>query len=447
MQSLKAMPHLSPHGSTVHIYRSLPDQSHFKMSADETTNILEAPEEVDKLPGGEETDSTETDQLLSKVENVSCRRPRLVEPVLFLFAFGYFSFTLLIQQFLKHRMDEMYSPFQVHVSKENVNPHHQYNDTYKDYSTIISWSNYNSQFIMDYFTLEASSQAAYQYSLLVVFRSIPPCFTGLIICSCTDTIGRKIGLLLPVIGGIIRSIVYLIVVIYQLPLQWLYIAEFVDGVLGDHLVLLGCSYAYISDTAASGQLVFRFLIANSVYLTAGSIANFVSGYAVEVVGFEFAFTLPLITLGLALLYILIILPESLHEERRKEFSLSSILTSLVHSLVIVHQSGETRQERIANCSLLGGAIIGSFVYTGNLDLLTMYVQGPPFSMSPAQIGLMFGLSSIISVVIQPIYGRILQMFMSDELISVTMAITSVIQLLLTGLSGTSTQVFTGKFQS
>lgn len=367
-----------------------------------------------------------------------CKRPKLVEPVVFFYGFGFYSFMQLTQIYLKYRMGELYLPSGGHVLlwKKELDV---FDDKYENV-TMMNWPSNGS--LWDYFSAEASSQAAYQSSLFALFRCIPPCFSGIVICSCTDTFGRKFGLLMSAIGGIIHSVIYVIVVTKHLPLQWLYVAEFADGIMGEHLVFLGCSFAYMSDTIVQDSLVLRFLIADSVLFSAAAIGNVVIGVTVELCGFVFSFVMALTAYLVTFSLIVFILPESLHAKQRKPFSILGVTRNFVDGCKAVLCT-KTTWKRIPNCLLLIGTFIAMMSFTGVLNLVTIYAQGPPFSMSPSSIGFMIGLLSILCSLIQPVMGKIMKLFMTDEILLVVMSIVSAGVFFMMGMSDGSTELFAG----
>ncbi|ELU05221.1 hypothetical protein CAPTEDRAFT_135212, partial [Capitella teleta] len=101
---------------------------------------------------------------------------------------------------------------------------------------------------------------------MALFRCIPPIFTSILICGSTDSFGRRFGLCLPIIGGILRALCYLTVEVAGLQLEWLFLGELIDGLFGEHLTFFACSTAYISDVASKESLVLRVIICSTMYI-------------------------------------------------------------------------------------------------------------------------------------------------------------------------------------
>uniref|UniRef100_X2B9C9 Uncharacterized protein n=1 Tax=Capitella teleta TaxID=283909 RepID=X2B9C9_CAPTE len=112
---------------------------------------------------------------------------------------------------------------------------------------------------------EISTEAAYLSTKITLFREIPPVFLTLIYCSYTDTVGRKFGIIVPAIGGLLNSVTYLLVEYYQASLDWLYLGNFFEGISGGHLTLVGSGFAYVYDTIKPGTVSFRFTLYQSVF--------------------------------------------------------------------------------------------------------------------------------------------------------------------------------------
>lgn len=369
-----------------------------------------------------------------------CCAPNFIEPMAFFYGFAYFSSMELTQVYLKSRMNEEINSRLHSTGQEKLEPSVLGNFLYM---YVMLKGNSSS---VDNLQVDASSHAAFYSTLLALSRCIPPCITSLIICACTDVVGRKFGLVLPMIGGLIRGIIYLHVVIYQLPLEWLCVGEFLDGFLGEHTVFQGSICAYASDINHSDHFVMKFLITNSIISISASIGELVTGFTIEYFGFFYTLMLPVAAYFLALLYTLLLLPESLREKDRKSFSLTRVFEKISDGFETVSHPKEGPWKRATNYLLFTSAFIIIFTFSSHNVLLTIYAQGSPFLMNPAYIGFMLSLCAIIGSVTQPLLVRILKYCISDEILLFMLGIMSSAVFLMIALSDTALHLFIGKHQ-
>lgn len=368
--------------------------------------------------------------LLLNQENVKrtyCHplRPKFVEPVVLLFGFAYFFYSPLVLLFLNSRMRELY------------NPHVQYGDAQ------MNETDFNNS--VDFLTAVVSSKAASFFSTLSLFRCVPPCITGLIICSCTDAFGRKLGLAITIFGGVIRGIVFLSVEHLHLPLEWMYVGELLDGIMGEHIVFIGCSMAYLADVVDHTHIVVRSVIFNSIFYIAATSGNVLTGITVENLGFTAAFVIGFSNYVFGLLYVIFILPESLEDEHRKKFSCAGVTKNIANSVLIFFQSEE--KNRTAMRLLFVGFFIAMLIYPASLDVLNLYAQGPPFAASAKSVGLLLASSCVGCIIIPPILGKTLKVCLSDNMLLVASALMGILNFLSLGFCSTLTELFIGNFNS
>ena len=93
--------------------------------------------------------------------------------------------------------------------------------------------------------------------ILTLVTDILAIFSTLIICSYTDVIGRKIGIILPLLGYLGRMVVYIITMYLDLPIQYLFIGAIVDGLCGSTPTITGSSFAYLTDITTAESRTFR----------------------------------------------------------------------------------------------------------------------------------------------------------------------------------------------
>ena len=169
------------------------------------------------------------------------RLPYLVEPLAILYSFSTFGFVSLNSEYVYSRIRD--SSNDTLLYEQGYSAYYSYNpytapfaakytthasDDYYNYTTIYTGDpeDYDDWKV----TLEKmegyiSSKASVWVMYLSLARGIPPIVTILLILTYTDVNGRKLGLVLPTVGGMIRALTYTVVEWHQLPLSCLVIGK------------------------------------------------------------------------------------------------------------------------------------------------------------------------------------------------------------------------------
>lgn len=288
-----------------------------------------------------------------------------------------------------------------------------------------------------------SEHAALLSSRFSLFRCIPLCLTTLIICSCTDWYGRRLGIIIAILGSLLRCSVFLIVEVCQLDLKWIVVGEVFDGLSGHDAAFIGSALAYTSDLVCGANLVFRYLVLNSIAFLAGAVASFSIGAAITHLGFSCALCLIIGSYALALLYSTLILSESLPQEIRHRVSVKNTLVQCLRSFRVFTRERKNKSDKIFMILLaVGGSIMG-FCITSLLDLNTAYLQGPPFYMDPDGIGNVIGIVCITVVLVPPLLGKFLKLFLSEALMIVVISASYSLVFIWMGLCKNTLQIFIG----
>lgn len=72
--------------------------------------------------------------------------------------------------------------------------------------------------------------------------------------------GRKTPINISLFGFVILTACYVIVVNFNLPLQFMLIGHIISGLLGDYGNLAGCSFSYLSDITTPEQRTLRMAV-------------------------------------------------------------------------------------------------------------------------------------------------------------------------------------------
>ena len=338
----------------------------------------------------------------SPTPRISCsRRPYLVEPALILYYFGFLALVSLNSQYIHHRMEK------------DVNETLVSNSVYlllSPYTAPAIGSNYNfsghglqmnasDDWVVTMDTIQAwvSSSASKWVLYLALARGLPPVFCILIILSYTDTHGRILGLALPCLGGFIRALSYVIVERYNLSISFLLIGNLADGFCGYHLTFVATSYAYLADVVEADARSFRFTLMNSGSALAGALSLVAVGHMIQGLGWLLSFSLCAAIYVSSLMYIILLLPETVVKTNKDVSMWRKCKDSLETFKVYL----VPRQERYGQQKLVVSFICSALFLLGGValvDLYALYLLGPPFYFSSVQTGNFLFSFAILGVV-------------------------------------------------
>ena len=156
----------------------------------------------------------------------------------------------------------------------------QFNSTYCE----ILYKTKNETFKGDQdFVQKKTSQWAIYNSIV---RAVPSIVTTLVSVVWLDRFGRKPILVLPLIGGVIISISYIVNSYYvELSIFWLFFGSFLDGLCGQFALIIAVSFSYLADTTLPEQRTRRTILLESMSFTGGLISEITSGLLLQYYGF------------------------------------------------------------------------------------------------------------------------------------------------------------------
>ncbi|XP_061434916.1 lysosomal proton-coupled steroid conjugate and bile acid symporter SLC46A3-like [Lethenteron reissneri] len=107
---------------------------------------------------------------------------------------------------------------------------------------------------------EAQEQTSQFYLYLSLSGFVPIMAAGLALGALSDNHGRRVALMLPLVGDILSTVIFILIVHFELPLWVLYISNVLTSFLGGTTTLLGISFAYVADTTTKVTRLPRRLL-------------------------------------------------------------------------------------------------------------------------------------------------------------------------------------------
>ncbi|XP_078695569.1 proton-coupled folate transporter-like isoform X1 [Branchiostoma floridae x Branchiostoma belcheri] len=127
--------------------------------------------------------------------------------------------------------------------------------------------------------LKAQAETSQWQLYLTLAQAIPAAISTVALGTLSDTYGRKVGLFVPLIGGMLSSIAGALIVNFSFPLEVMLAGNFLYGVMGGWTAMFsGCS-AYIADITDPGkQRTFRVAVMESAVGISSLVGEIGTGY-------------------------------------------------------------------------------------------------------------------------------------------------------------------------
>ena len=151
-------------------------------------------------------------------------------------------------------------------------------------------------------------------SWMLYFRmatTFPSMVAAMIFGPCSDKVGRRYILMLPLVGGVFESCALILNSYYN---QWdvsaIFFGVVVSGFFGGYAAVLMAVFAYISDVSTESSRTLRVSLLEAMVFLGGASGELVGGVLVDHAGFFIAFSFACGVHAFNLLYVVIVLEES-----------------------------------------------------------------------------------------------------------------------------------------
>ena len=297
------------------------------------------------------------------------KRTIIIEPVIFLYAAFSLTMVPMSEQFVYMKMAEKYGVDPLVATKGNSSQLGPCGNT----------SGPNSTFQIIQTIQEDSSQWLLYLSVAV---SVPSIFSIIFIGTYSDVGGRKIAILLPSIGGMLKAIVFLIVIYLNLDVEFLLIGYVLDGLSGSQMCLYMAGFAYIADVTTEKDRSFRITVLEATIGIAAATCQVGVGYWIRLTGFFQPFIFILVLAVLNMIYVIFFVPETI--KRTPGTRVCGTDTYCKIFRLYFTDDGTGKRWKLA--FLLAVVFSISFVMVSLPDVLSLFMLDAPLCFDSVLIG-------------------------------------------------------------
>ncbi|XP_062262315.1 lysosomal proton-coupled steroid conjugate and bile acid symporter SLC46A3 isoform X2 [Platichthys flesus] len=308
----------------------------------------------------------------------------LVEPVVAMYAFSSFLIYPLIQQYVYRRLWEDLT-----------------NTTYptSDNSSRCGDSSSNHSSYND----EVQRQASLFSLYTELFSTVPSMIVTLMLVAYSDRGGRKIAIIMPLVGTLLYSLSFLAVSYFELNIYLLIASSLVSALFGGLGTFLGGCFAYVADLCEDGQQkTLRMAGLDMMIGLLAGMASISTGYFLRAAGFNWPFVTSALIQVLILLYAIFILEETVKKPPADAFiqegsTQHSALKQMTYGVYEMFTGASRRCKTILTLLMLIFTSF-SFAYVGGISLMTLYTLNKPLCWNEILIGYGSALSTTVFLV-------------------------------------------------
>ena len=195
-----------------------------------------------------------------------------------------------------------------------------------------------------------------------IASTFPSMLAVIILGPCSDKIGRKFVMVLPLIGGCIGAAAMIVNAYYiHLHVSYMLIGSIISGFFGNFAMVLMAVFSYMADITTAKNRTLRVTILEAMVFVGGCLGEIVGGLMVDNVGFYVTFCVVLGVNAINLLYVVICIPEVYFPEKKSSFSdVICNCKDVANAVVIFAKKRAGKQQRMLVillfsffCSLIG----------------------------------------------------------------------------------------------
>nr|XP_006822148.1 PREDICTED: proton-coupled folate transporter-like [Saccoglossus kowalevskii] len=251
-----------------------------------------------------------------------------------------------------------------------------------------------------------------------VLGILPSVVTSMFICSWSDTVGRRLPMLIPSFGATLGSIILILSSVFMhLPYQLIVVNNILVGLGGGFGTLNALTMSYITDITDTTNRTKRIGIVHAMIFLGGTLGLVTGGIVLDKFGYAAVYILYL-SLHLSLqLYVIMWIKESLQSKPHDGASgepqkvRCGGLCNLenprrVFSVTFKKRSGNKRKHLLI---LICINMLVILCVSGQMDLIVLFTKHSPLSWSGSLIGSYLATNNILTslslLVVFPIYMK------------------------------------------
>ncbi|KAH3844693.1 proton-coupled folate transporter-like [Dreissena polymorpha] len=318
----------------------------------------------------------------------------------------------------------------------------------KEFNTTVCQNLDNKSFASEEDIVQKNTSTWLLYSNITM--GIPALLTVLLLLGpWGDRVGRKVPVILPIIGAILSNVSNLVNSVYMsAPLGYLLIGNFCSGIFGGYIGALMSMYTYVAHISSPEYRTIKIGILEAMIFLSGTLGTATSGVMLDRTSYVFVFSLMTGLLIVLLVYTCLwvdnIKPEN-DSQSEGPANGCGLLLGVLKDVVMCVYNGRHNKNFLNLVLLTLTLFLLMLVMVGENDIILIYTRYHPFEWSQTTLGLFKGTESFLRgmgmLLLMPLCKKVFGM--QDTSVMLAGLISKSIALLFIGLSSNTAMMFAG----
>ncbi|XP_077402426.1 lysosomal proton-coupled steroid conjugate and bile acid symporter SLC46A3 [Vanacampus margaritifer] len=307
----------------------------------------------------------------------------LVEPVVAMYAFSTYLTYPLVLQYVYRRL-----------WKQLTNSSYPISDNTSTCASANASDHDNHTFYFQEVQEQASLFSLYSQ----ILSAAPSLLVTLLLVAYSDRAGRKVAIVLPLVGTLLYTLSLLLVSYFELNVYLLVGASLLSALFGGLGTFLGGCFAYVADLSGGGgrRMTLRIAGLDMMIGLLSGVAALSTGYFLEAAGFEGPFLTSAACQCLVLLYAIFVLEETVTRsdvDPDGDGGQAAVWHTFSAIYRMFARAGAKRRTLLVLLVLIFTSF--SFAAVGSLSLMVLYELNEPLCWTEILIGYGAALSTTV----------------------------------------------------
>ncbi|XP_060129797.1 lysosomal proton-coupled steroid conjugate and bile acid symporter SLC46A3 [Zootoca vivipara] len=210
--------------------------------------------------------------------------------------------------------------------------------------------------------------------------------------------GRKVSLVLPMVGSLVSTIFLCAISYFSLPLSLLFISAFITGLFGSLATFLGGAFSFIADLCENEkQNTIRIAVIDFILGVASGLGGLSSGYILKALDFTWTYVVMSLLHVVNILYVMCFLDDTVRVSDDEPKSLKEKLKETFSGVYDLFRKSPCRKRTLI-ALLLCTFMTYLFIMIGALSLYTIYELNAPLCWNAIYIGYGSAASTVASLI-------------------------------------------------
>lgn len=242
---------------------------------------------------------------------------------------------------------------------------------------------------------ELQNKASLWSNLNTMVTLVPNFFSCIFLGGYSDLAGRKVAIVLPLIGALIKLAILIVISKAGLHVAYMFIGSFMDGVFGGTAVLITGCFSSIADITTNENRSFRIIILELCISVGVILSQILFGFIIKLLGYTWPFAILAALIFSLLIYVPLRVRETVTPSGPVPKCQSIYFTKAV--LLYVRDPTKTRRRLKLIITILSVTIL-SGIFLGGNSVDTYRTMNSPFCWSSVMIGLFAGAKYTVAAV-------------------------------------------------